>query len=425
MMHLKLPNYTQEFVDAYVKHMFRNYIDRIVSRYFLKLLKKTYRKDLENTFGSCGSNLIKSLIKEYYLQEDYFTEINKCSNHHDNSFEKLVYSIIGTRNKKLLQKIRDNRFSNYKTDIWYNHFITTFELLINIRGKKIKDLVEKIKNQHFASFYDYFKALILLDPQSMESYVKDSSNTGNGNCFKKIKNLYNLSNLITISGKAEKINTYMVKKFIDSDDGINLLVCPYCNRNYINTRDRFLGAEIDHFYNKDDYPMFSISLYNFIPCCSICNRIKSTQKLKINPYLRDNTNKVKFDLTRIENPNNPNDYIDYQIEIKRDLDGNLHTLEETEDLKNDLINILKLDEAYKVHNIEVREMVNREREYNEKYREDLKRMFSKEEIDIDKKIDALIYGDIIFTSEDDLINKSLGKFRKDVYEKIKGWRGTN
>ena len=52
-------------------------------------------------------------------------------------------------------------------------------------------------------------------------------------------------------------------------------------------------------------------------------------------------------------------------------------------------------------------------------------MFLVEENEIDKKIDALIYGDIIFTTEDDLINKSLGKFKKDVYEKIKGWRGTN
>lgn len=52
-------------------------------------------------------------------------------------------------------------------------------------------------------------------------------------------------------------------------------------------------------------------------------------------------------------------------------------------------------------------------------------MFSGEGIEIDKKIDALIYGDIIFTSEDDLINKSLGKFKKDAYEKIKGWRSTN
>ena len=174
---------------------------------------------------------------------------------------------------------------------------------------------------------------------------------------------------------------------------------------------------MDHFYNKDTFPMFSISLYNFIPSCSTCNRIKGTKTLKINPYLRNDIQKVKFDLIT--------DLDGYRIEIKQDQDGNLHTLAETEDLKNDLIDILKLDEAYKVHKIEVREMLDREKEYNEKYREDLKNMFSGEGIEIDKKIDALIYGDIVFTSEDDLINKSLGKFKKDVYEKIKGWRGTN
>lgn len=416
MMHLRLPNYPQEFVDAYVKHMYRKYIDRIVSRRFIKIIKKTHRKDLENTFGSCGSNLIKSLIKEYYLQEDHFTEINRCSNQQDTNFGDYVFWKIGTRNKKLLQKIRDNRFSNYKTDIWYNHFITTFERLINRRGKKIKDLVEGIENQHFASFYDYFKALILLNPRSMESYVKDSSNTGNGNCFKKIKDLYNLSQQITIMGNSEKINCFMIQNFIDSDSR-GLLVCPYCNRNYINTRDRSFGAEMDHFYNKDAFPMFSISLYNFIPCCSTCNHIKLTNNLKINPYLSIDTDKVKFEITP--------DSESYKIEIKRELNGNFHTFELTEDMKNDYIDVLKLDKAYKVHVIEVLEMINREKEYNEKYREDLKNMFSGEGIEIDKKIDALIYGDIIFTSEDDLINKSLGKFKKDVYKKIKGWRSAN
>ena len=424
MMHLKLPNYPQEFVDAYVKFMISKYIDSVVSRYFVRIIKNNFREDLEATFGYCGPTLIKSLIREYCSQEDYFNDINNFPNQQGTEFKKFVSGKIGTKNKFIMQKIRDSHFNDYKIEPWYNNLITKFEQLMNRRSQKIKNLVEEIESRQFFSFAEYFKTLILLEPQRMETYVTNASRIGSKNDFKKIKDLYNLSEEINIMGNFEKINSFMIQNFIDSDSR-GLLVCPYCNRNYINTRDRLLGAEMDHFYNKDNYPMFSISLYNFIPSCSICNRIKSTQKLKINPYLRDNTNKVKFDLTRIENPNNPNDYIDYQIEIKRDLDGNLHTLEETEDLKNDLINILKLDEAYKVHNIEVREMVNREREYNEKYREDLKNMFSGEGIEIDKKIDALIYGDIIFTSEDDLINKSLGKFKKDAYEKIKGWRGTN
>ena len=416
MMHLKLPNYPQEFVDAYVKFMIRKYIDSVVSGYFVSIIKNNFRKDLEASFGYCGPNLIKSLIREYCSLEDYFNDINNYPNRQDTDFEDFVFRKFGTKNRILMQKIRDSLFNDYKRDTWYNSFITQFEQLVNRRSKKIKNLVEEIEGRQFSSFAEYFEILILLEPQRMEAYINNHSNNDSGNDFKKIKDLYNLSEQITIMGNSERINCFMIQNFIDSDSR-GLLVCPYCNRNYINTRDRSLGAEMDHFYNKDAFPMFSISLYNFIPSCSTCNRIKWKNNLKINPYLRNDTQKVKFDLVT--------DLDGYRIEIKLDQDGNLHTLAETEDLKNDLINILKLDEAYKVHKIEVREMMDREKEYNEKYREDLKNMFSREKIEIDKKIDALIYGDIIFTSEDDLINKSLGKFRKDVYEKIKGWRGTN
>lgn len=416
MMHLKLPNYPQEFVDAYVKFMIRKYIDSVVSGYFVRIIKNNFRKDLEASFGYCGPNLIKSLIREYCSQEDYFNDINNYPNRQDANFEDFVFRKFGTKNRILMQKIRDSLFNDYKKDTWYNSFITQFEQLVNRRSKKIKNLVEEIENQHFASFPEYFKALILLEPQNMETYINNTYSTGSRNYFKKMKDLYNLSQEITIMGESEKINTYMIQNFIDSDSR-GLLVCPYCNRNYINTRDRLLGAEMDHFYNKNKFPMFSISLYNFIPSCSTCNRIKGTKNLKINPYLSIDTDKVKFEITP--------DSESYKIEIKREANSNFHTFELTEDMKNDFIDVLKLDEAYKVHVIEVLEMINREKEYNEKYREDLKSMFWREEIEIDKKIDALIYGDVIFTSEDDLVNKSLGKFKKDIYEKIKGWRSTN
>ena len=413
MMHLKLPNYPQEFVDAYVQFMISKYIE---STDVEKKLLSSFKKEIKKTFGYVGPKVIKSLIREYCFLEDYFNAINNYPNQQDTSFGDYVSGKIGTKNKFIMQKIRDSHFNDYKREPWYNNLITKFEQLMNRRSQKIKNLVEEIKGRQFSSFAEYFEILILLEPQCMEAYVNNIYSTVNKNYFKKIKDLYNLSQEITVMGEPEKINTYMIQNFIDSDSR-GLLVCPYCNRNYINTRDRSLGAEMDHFYNKNKFPMFSISLYNFIPSCSTCNRIKGTKNLKINPYLSIDTDKVKFEIT----PNSES----YKIEIKREANSNFHTFELTEDMKNDFIDVLKLDEAYKVHVIEVLEMINREKEYNEKYREDLKSMFWREEIEIDKKIDALIYGDVIFTSEDDLVNKSLGKFKKDIYEKIKGWRSTN
>lgn len=63
-------------------------------------------------------------------------------------------------------------------------------------------------------------------------------------------------------------------------NSIGLRTCPYCNRNYI-TRYGINGnkstADLDHFYQKKQYPLFALSLFNFVPSCSICNsRMKNT-----------------------------------------------------------------------------------------------------------------------------------------------------
>ncbi|MFC4304395.1 hypothetical protein [Cohnella boryungensis] len=55
---------------------------------------------------------------------------------------------------------------------------------------------------------------------------------------------------------------------------LNVSVCPYCNRQYTTSLDTRTGKtrpQLDHFYNKSMYPYFSLSLYNLIPSCSVCN----------------------------------------------------------------------------------------------------------------------------------------------------------
>ena len=72
--------------------------------------------------------------------------------------------------------------------------------------------------------------------------------------------------------------------------GLNIDVCPYCNRQYIFTvmehRDNMQGdnkecivrPEIDHYYPKSIYPYLSCNLFNFIPSCPTCNHIKSDKE---------------------------------------------------------------------------------------------------------------------------------------------------
>ena len=69
--------------------------------------------------------------------------------------------------------------------------------------------------------------------------------------------------------------------------GLNVFVCPYCNRQYIFTVAEheehqlegsvtcYVRPELDHFYPKDIYPYLSCNLYNLVPSCSVCNHAKS------------------------------------------------------------------------------------------------------------------------------------------------------
>lgn len=73
---------------------------------------------------------------------------------------------------------------------------------------------------------------------------------------------------------------------------LNVKTCPYCNMSYTLYTERNTGQkkeakfEFDHFFDKKTYPMFSMSLYNLIPSCSICNKSKKQQRLSLayHPY---------------------------------------------------------------------------------------------------------------------------------------------
>ena len=60
---------------------------------------------------------------------------------------------------------------------------------------------------------------------------------------------------------------------------LGVKVCPYCNRLFIttvNTPNRKVRPQLDHFRNKNDYPFLALSVNNLIPSCGVCNLLKLT-----------------------------------------------------------------------------------------------------------------------------------------------------
>ena len=56
---------------------------------------------------------------------------------------------------------------------------------------------------------------------------------------------------------------------------LGMRVCPYCKRQYITPyicQDGRMRGDIDHFLAKSEYPHFSMSIYNWVLSCLLCNR---------------------------------------------------------------------------------------------------------------------------------------------------------
>ena len=155
------------------------------------------------------------------------------------------------------------------------------------------------------------------------------------------------------------INNTLYEKGIDKiqfAQTIDVTVCPYCNRNFINSsfKKKLVTSQIDHFFNKSHYPIMAVSFYNLIPVCPSCNRIKSTEQFSYSPYDEkvhaDELLRFSFEITDVDFLNHLEVVIAYQNKKIKDN-----------------ISILGLDELYKIHNDIVRELIEKKMLYVDEY----------------------------------------------------------
>ena len=181
---------------------------------------------------------------------------------------------------------------------------------------------------------------------------------------------------------------------------LEITVCPYCNRNYINSRKNHIGANFDHYYDKDTYPFFALTLGNLIPCCATCNRIKKNETYKFCPFDLESKDEVLFKVSLDENFSSIQLYFNSLRQ-----DGN----------------ILELEEAYQIHQVDVNDMFEREEIYCQDYRKSLAELLENKESGIsftESYFDAMIYGEIASDDFSNYLRSSLSKLKKDIYDYI-------
>ncbi|CAH1200501.1 hypothetical protein PAECIP111893_01400 [Paenibacillus plantiphilus] len=192
---------------------------------------------------------------------------------------------------------------------------------------------------------------------------------------------------------------------------LNVKVCPYCNRQYIFTICEESGktrGKLDHFYDKATYPYLALSMYNLIPCCSICNSdLKGSEAFTIdthlNPYIEDFGGLFKFSVAMKSGDElRPGDTsgIDYLLGVGDEFDivikDSCLDLQLKQRVENNL-EIFKLRELYNMHKDYVVDLIKKRVIYS------------------DTQIDELFkkYGGKLFSSREDVIATIISNYATD------------
>lgn len=234
--------------------------------------------------------------------------------------------------------------------------------------------------------------------------------TADFNTLVKIKNYIDRDKNISMDNKLKKymINT-MYKKNLNRLALVNALdvsVCPYCNRNYINSYYKNTNYQFDHFFSKDKYPIFAVSFYNLIPVCPSCNHKKTNVDFSYSPY--DDSITTDEMLTFSYLPKGINYLNDNsELEIVLNLDEN-KILE-----KN--IEKLGLKELYNIHADIVQELIIKKLIYADEYIEQIYNNFHHIFNSLEE-IENLLTGG--YTTPDKYGKRPLSKLVSDISKEI-------
>lgn len=189
-----------------------------------------------------------------------------------------------------------------KNKIKYNMSKRLEDLAANLDKKEEKDILDCITR--------HLDDLLIASPEKLLRYTKVVDNRYKG-VFAQ-KNEYGIWKATSFGEKILKAfnyDGYQKNKLKELAEKLNVKTCPYCNMHYTlfaekegtKKENKLTKFQFDHFFDKAEYPFLSMSLYNLIPSCAVCNQAKSTSTLdlRFHPYHSAICEQFHFE---VENP---------------------------------------------------------------------------------------------------------------------------
>lgn len=223
------------------------------------------------------------------------------------------------------------------------------------------------------------------------------------------------------------------RRAFELSKNIGTQTCCYCNRQYTftvehthpkqdkqgiwtingakNKDDRIARPAFDHWFPKSQYPLLSLSLYNLIPSCHICNSsAKGSAPVNLKDYIHPYVHHpghpdIKFKAIPSLYPSQK-----WTISIERPIGT----------AEDNTVKLFCLDDIYKLHDqLEVKDIMDFKDNYPEGYITDMMNRLKAESISsylTQKDIFRMLFG--IEYEEDKVLQRPLGKMKRDLIEEL-------
>lgn len=233
-----------------------------------------------------------------------------------------------------------------------------------------------------------------------------------------------LTNTIKSAFVYEKYRCKFRKELIDA---VDLSICPYCNDEKIEDYDYIddIGtkstAEVDHFLSQSYYPLFSLSLGNFIISGVKCNqKFKRNNILEIcNPRIEGFDDGASFHVSKMDITSylkNHESEIGDQIQIVIKIEDTEQN--EKKKLIENSIALFQLKERYdtKTSKKEVAQLYHTFRDFYSRSYQKYVSDFNNENEEVNDE--NLIRNVFIGYYDDSQIDNERGKFKKDILNQL-------
>ena len=276
-----------------------------------------------------------------------------------------------------------------------------YHILLNVKPTQ-KNKVEYLKNIRAINKWCLKNISVSGKKYSLPDVIKADYSE-----IAEIANVYN-SRQIKMPKKYKKfiIDTLYKQRFPRKEfvEELQVTVCPYCNRNFVNSTYKRTMCDLDHFYDKETYPILAVSFHNLVPVCHACNHAKASNAISYSPH---NTKFNTDDLLSFDFYIGGIDYwvdnkqIGIEIDCSRELESNVQEL--------------KLREVYQIHSDIVQECIKKAIMFNPDYMTDLFNTYNGL-FESDEELYRIVFGN--YMEESSYGKRPLSKLTRDIFSHL-------